>query len=795
MKKSPEKTDDKKKMREGRVVPLSKLRGRIAPDRFSFKTTDDLEPLHGTIGQERGVRAIRFALAHGTPGFNCYVSGPVGTGRMTSVTSLVRRRAREEKSPLDWVYVYNFEKPSEPIPVSLKNGTAHVFATKMDEFVKSCRNELPKIFDSEEYQDELKKVAAKYEERKEAEFKKLTEEAQKRDFMIQRGPTGLFPIPIREGKPLEQEVFQKLPKEEQEKVRKAGQELTEIMEAILAEVRRIETELIEALTEYDRKVAYYALGLLLNPLMEEHKKETRISKYFNWVKRDIVKHIDLFKKTDDQEKIAHLRALLERYQVNVFVDNSQYNGAPVIFEDNPTYYNLFGAIEYRNVNGNMVTDFSKIKPGGVHRANGGYLLLPARELLAQPFAWEALKRTLLSNEAKIENISEKVRGAIIETLRPQPIPVDFKVIIVGSPYIYSLLHELDEDFRRLFKVRADFDVDMPRDEENELAYARFIAARCKYDGLRPFTREAVTSMIEYGSRAAADQERLSTRFLQISDLASEASFWAMDAGSPVVKPEHIDKALEENIYRSSLVEEKLQDLMLRGTLLIDVDGEKVGELNGLTVMTLGDFSFGKPVKITARTWLGKKGVLQIERETRMSGPIHNKGVLIITGYLGGTFAGKHPLPLSASLTFEQLYDELEGDSASSTELYALLSSLSGVPLTQSIAVTGSVNQYGVVQPIGGANEKIEGFFSLCKAKGLTGGQGVMIPAPNVTNLMLRQEVLDAVKADKFHIYAVQTIEQGIEVLTGVTAIEVFGKVRKRLASMHEYMKEEKGEEK
>jgi len=791
MKKNPETVDEKKKLREKKLLHIDKLRARIRPDAFSFETTDDLEPLHGTIGQERGVRSIRFALAHGTRGFNCFVSGPVGTGRMTSVNSLVRRAAREEKSPLDWVYVYNFEKPAEPVPISLKNGTAQIFMSKMDEFIKSCRNELPKVFESEEYQDELKKVAAKFEERKSEKFNQFQKEAEKRSFVIQRGPTGPVPIPVREGKPLDQESFQKLEKEEQEKIRSAGQELTEIMEGILAEVRRIETEQIEALTEYDRKVAYYALGLLLNPLMEEHKKETRISKYFNWVKRDIVKHIDLFKKTEDPEKIAHLRALLERYQVNVFVDNSYHEGSPVIFEDNPTYYNLFGAIEYRNISGNMVTDFTKIKPGAVHNANGGYLLLPARELLSQPFAWDALKRTLLSNEAKIENISEKVRGAIIETLRPQPIPVDFKVILVGSPYIYNLLHELDEDFRRLFKVRADFDVDMPRDEENELSYARFIASRCKYDGLRPFTREAIGSIIEYGSRLAADQERLSTRFLYITDIASEASFWAMDAGSPVVRPEHIDKALEEKIYRSSLVEDKLQDLMLRGTLLIDVEGEKVGELNGLTVMTLGDYSFGKPVKITARTWLGKKGVLQIERETRMSGPIHNKGVLIITGFLGGNFAGQHPLPLSASLTFEQLYDELEGDSASSTELYALLSSLSGIPLTQSIAVTGSVNQYGIVQPIGGANQKIEGFFSLCKARGLTGDQGVMIPAPNISNLMLKQDVMDAVKEGKFRIYAVETIEQGIEVLSGIPAKSVFTKVKKRLASMHEYLKEDK----
>lgn len=772
-------------------MSADKLRARMDPEKFEFETTDKIEPLHGTIGQERGVHAIKFALAHGTPGFNCYVSGPPGTGRMTTTMALVRRRATDEKRPLDWIYVYNFENPPEPLSIGLKTGTAKDFASSMDSFVKACRNQLPKIFESEEYAEERTKVTASFEERKETEFKKLTEEAQKRSFAIKRGPTGLFPVALKDGKPLEQDEFNALPDEEREKIQKAGKELTKIMETVLAEIRRIETEQIEALTEYDRKVAYYALGLLLDPLIEKHKDEARINKYFNWVKRDIVRHIDLFRKTDDQEQIAHLRALLERYRVNVCVDNSDLKGAPVIYEDNPTYYNLFGAIEYRNVSGTMVTDFSKIKPGAVHRANGGYLILQALHLFAQPFAWDALKRTLRSNEAKIENIMEKVRGSVIETLRPTPIPVDFKVILVGSPRIYNLVHELDEDFRRLFKVRADFDVDMPRDPENELSYARFIAARCKYDGLRPFTKGAVARVIEHGSRLADDQERLSTRFSEIADLTSEASFWAMDANSPVVRKEHVAQALEKKVYRSRMIEEKIQELMLRGTLLIDVEGEKIGEINGLTVLSLGDYSFGKPVKITARTWLGRKGVHQIERETRMAGPIHNKGVLIISGFLGGKFADDYPLPLSASLTFEQLYDEVEGDSASSAELYALLSSLAEVPLTQSIAVTGSVNQYGIVQPIGGVNQKIEGFFHLCKAKGLTGDQGVMIPAANLSNLMLRADVREAVAEGKFHIYAVSNVEEGIEILSGLAAKDIFAKVDKRLTQMHEVLKETK----
>jgi len=780
----------KKSLREVKRIPVERLRARMDPGKFSFKTTNDIEPLQGTIGQERGVRSIKFALAHGISGFNCYVSGPQGTGRMTTTSSLIRRRAHKEKNPLDWVYVYNFERPSEPLTVGLKNGTARQFASAMDTFVKASRSQIPRVFESEEYQEERLKVTASFDARKEVEFKKLSGEAKKSGFNIKRGPTGLFPVALKaDGSTLEQEEFEALSDKKKQKIQKAGQELTQIMEQILAEVRRIETEQIEALTDYDRKVGYYALGLLLDSLIEEHKDEALISKYFNWVKRDIVRHIDLFKKTEDPEQIAHLRALLERYRVNVFVDNSDIEGTPVIYEDNPTYYNLFGAIEYRNVNGNMVTDFSKIKPGAVHKANGGYLILQARELLAEPFAWDALKRTLRSNRAKVENISEKVRGAVIETLKPTPIPVDFKVILVGSPRIYGLLHELDEDFQRLFKVRADFDVDMPRNAENELAYARFIAARCKFDGLRPFAADAVARIVEHGSRLADDQDRLSTRFSDIADLASEASFWAMDAASPVVRAEHVSKSLEEKIYRSCMIEERLQDLMLQGVLLIDVEGEKVGQLNGLTVLTLGDYSFGKPVKITSRTWLGKKGVLQVERETRMSGPIHNKGVLIITGFLGGKFADKYPLPLSASITFEQLYSEVEGDSASSTELYALLSSLSNVPLSQAIAVTGSVNQYGIIQPIGGANEKIEGYFHLCKAKGLTGKQGVMIPEPNLPNLMLRSDVRDAVKAGKFHIYAASSIEEGIEILSGIPAEAVFKKVRTRLTQMHSSLKD------
>lgn len=784
----------KSSLREEKKVPLEKLCAEMDSSVFTFNTTDDLEALQGTIGQERGVRAIKFALAHGIEGFNCYVSGAIGTGRMTTVMSIVRRRAREEKSPLDWVYVFNFETPGEPLSIGLKTGTARQLASAMEDFVKACRAEIPQVFSNKEYGTQRSAAAQQFETSKEEQFRKLSVEAQKRGFSIQRAPTGLFPVPLRDGKPLEQQEFQALPEEEQKKIQKSGQELTEIIESILNEVRSIEEAENEALMDYDRKVAYYILGRLLDPLMERHKDETRLSKYFNWVKRDIVRHIELFKKQDEEDPDqAHLRALLERYHVNVFVDNSDENGSPVVYEDNPNYYNLFGAIEYRNVSGNMVTDYSKIKPGAVHRANGGYLIMPARELLSDPFAWEALKRTLLSKEAKIENLSEKVRGAIIETLRPSPIPVDFKVVLTGSPQIYSLLHEMDEDFRRLFKIRADFDVDMPRTPENELAYARFVTARCREDGLRAFDRKAVAKIVEYGSRLAEDQKLLSTMFMHISDLASEASFWAMDASSPVVRAEHVKKALEEKVYRSRMFEEKLEDLMIRGTLLIDVDGIETGQLNGLTVMSLGDYSFGKPVKITARTWLGRRGVMQIERETRMSGPIHNKGVLIISGFLGGKFALQFPLPLSASVTFEQLYDEVEGDSASSAELYAILSSIAGVPLTQAIAVTGSVNQLGVVQPIGGVNEKIEGFFSLCRAKGLTGSQGVMIPETNVPNLMLSDDVIEAVNAGKFNIYSVSRIEEGIEILTGLAVEEVFGKVEKRLAEMNKALANEKAE--
>lgn len=777
-------------MREQKRLAPGKLTMTMDPFRFSFKTTDEIEPLEGTIGQERGVRAINFALSHGINGYNCYVSGPIGTGKMTTVMSLVRRRAKEEKNALDWVYVNNFDNPGEPLSIGMKTGIAKQLASAMDDFIKACRTDIPDVFTSEDYANQRAEVVKNFEAKKEEFFKNLAVEAQKRGFAIQRAPTGLFPIPLKDGKPLEQQEFQTLPEDEQEKIRQAGQELTNLIEEILSEVRGVEDDENEALLDYDRKVSYYVLGKLLDPLMERHKDETRLSKYLNWVKRDIVRHIDLFKKREeDAEQEARLKSLLERYRVNVFVDNSGKEGSPVVFEDNPNYYNLFGAIEYRNVAGNMVTDFSKIKPGSIHKANGGYLVIPARELLTDPFAWEALKRTLLSKEAKIENISEKVRGAIIETLRPSPIPVDFKVILIGSPQIYGMLHELDEDFRRLFKVRADFDVTMPRTADNETAYARFVTARCRQDGLRAFDRNAVARIVEYGSRLAEDQKLLSTLFLHISDIVTEASFWAMDANSPVVRAEHVKKALDEKIYRSRMYEEKLENFILRGTILIDVDGEKIGEINGLTVMSLGDYSFGKPVKITARTWLGKSGVMQIERETRMSGPIHNKGVLIISGYLGGKFAQSFPMPLSASLTFEQLYDEVEGDSASSAELYSIISSIAGIPLSQSIAVTGSVNQIGKVQPIGGANEKIEGFFGICKAKGLTGNQGVMIPESNLENLMLKEEVVDAVRKGEFHIWTVGSIEEGIEILTGVPAKTVFAKVESRLKEMNESFKQ------
>jgi lon-related putative ATP-dependent protease len=752
------------------------LREYCDPNIFHFETTEEVPPLVGTIGQERGVKAIEFALSIKTPGFNLYVAGLPGTGKNSTIRSYVQKFAETERVPSDWCYVYNFADPVRPIAISLPPGMGRVFAKDMDELIESCKVEIPRAFESEEYERRRSKILSKFQEEREVAFTEIQKDAKEKGFAVQLTTAGIVTIPLVRGKPISPEEFAELPEKAKSELQSKSEVLQSEIRDALKRIRNLEKEARNKVDELDKEIALFAIGHLLEDLKEKYKEYPKVVKHLDAVEQDIIEHLEDFKPTEQKSEISvpgleflQKPPIFNRYKVNVLVNNSQLKGAPMVVEPNPTYYNLFGKLEYKAEFGAMVTDFSMIKPGAIHRANGGYLILQALDLLLNPFSWEALKRTIRSREARIENIGEQYRAVPAATLRPEPIPVNLKVILIGNPFIYHLLYYLDEDFKRLFKVKADFDTQMERNKEHIDRYAAFISARCRGLGLRHFDKTAVAKVVEYGSWLAGDKKKLSTRFMEIADLISEASFWAAQNGNKHVTAKDVQNAIEAKTFRSNMIEEKIQELIKESVILIDTEGAIEGQINGLSVIDLGDYAFAKPSKITARVGLGKAGVINIEREAKMSGRIHNKGVMILAGYLNGKYAHDKPLTLSASLTFEQLYEEVEGDSASSAELYALLSCLAGVPLRQDLAVTGSVNQHGEIQPIGGVNWKIEGFFDICKARGLTGTQGVIIPRQNIKNLMLKEEVVKAVEEKKFHIYAISTIDEGIELLTGKEA--------------------------
>lgn len=761
-------------------VPPHRLRRTCELKFFTFESTKDFPPLEeGIIGQERAVRALDFGLAARFPGYNIFMAGPVGTGKTTYAIVKVSKVAQTQKTPSDWVYVNNFAQPDQPRAIALPAGRGAKFRQQMAELIAELRTEIRRAFESEQFDQHKNAVMRKFQDRIAGLWLEVDQQVKALGFGLQRLPTGIVPVPLNaEGKPLSEMEFNALTKEEREALTRRIQEVQELVGEVLRKVHNLEKEARDRLEELEKETALYAMRHPVDRVREENADWPEVLEYLDEVEKDILQNLEQFRSDGGTEEgqnpfdgKAAQEKILTRYSVNLLVDHSGTTGAPVVVETNPTYYNLFGKVEYRGSFGTMVTDFTMIKGGAFHRANGGYLILQARDLLSQPFAWEALKRTLKSGQLRIENLAEQAGAVATSTLRPEPIPLDVKIILIGHPMIYQMLYLYDEDFRKFFKVKVEFDTEMPRNEENLRNYAGFISNVCRRDGLKPFAPSAVARIIEHSSRLAQHQDKLSTRFNEVMEILYEAALAAERQGAPLVTAEHVRQALEDKAYRSNRIQEKIIEMITEGTLLVDTDGEKVGQVNGLAVLELGDYGFGKPSRITATTYLGRRGVVNIEREIQLSGRIHSKGVLILSGFLAGRFAQNFPLSLSASLTFEQLYEEIEGDSASSAELYALLSSLSGLPINQGIAVTGSVNQMGEVQPIGGVNEKVEGFYEVCKAKGLTGRQGVLIPAQNVSNLMLKDEVVEAVQAGRFHIWAVSTIDQGIEILTGVPAGE------------------------
>ncbi len=758
-------------------VPLNNLRWVCDTEQFDFETTDDLPELEDTIGQKRALRSIEFGLGMSESGFNLYISGEAGTGRTSSIMNLLKKRAKTEPTPHDWCYVHNFKSPDNPIALALKAGMGCELEKDMAELLTNVRNDIPKALESKDYENQKTTIVQQHQEKNNTIFSALEQEAQEKGFSLQRTVSGLVMIPQKEGRNFTQEEYEALPAEEKKKIDDIGNELKEKLTDLVNQIRENEKIVKENLAKLDRSLGLSAVGHYIEPLKEKYAEFSRVLTYLEDVQEDILLNLEDFKGTQQQPPFPGLKLptqtpSFERYIVNLFVDNCEQCGAPVVFEANPTYNNLFGRVDHvMQAGGVASTNFTLIKPGALHKAGSGYLVVNARDILTSPFSWDALKRCIRNSEIKIEDVLEQYRIITVVSLKPEPIPMQAKIIMIGSPWIYYLLFTMEPDYRKFFKVKADFESRVTNTAETIKDYALFISSHCSRERLRPFDRGAVAGIIEYSGRKVEDQEKFSTQFMEIADLIREADFWAGRDGSSTVTRSYVKQAVDEKIYRSNLAEERLQELIADGTILVDTSGSEVGQVNGLSVMTLGDYAFGRPSRVTARVFMGKGGMVNIEREVKLSGPIHDKGVLILTGYLGGKFAHDKPLSFSASICFEQSYGGIDGDSASSTELYALLSSLSGIPLKQGIAVTGSVNQLGKVQPIGGVNYKIEGFFAVCKAKGLTGEQGVMIPRSNLRNLMLKDEVVEAISAGRFHIWSVETIDQGIEILTGIPAGE------------------------
>ncbi|HEY8491581.1 MAG TPA: ATP-binding protein [Dehalococcoidia bacterium] len=757
------------------------LRRRCDPAQLPFKTTEEVPPLDGTIGQERALDAIRFGLEIESTGYNIFATGPSGTGKRSTLRIYLEKHAAQQPTPGDWVYLFNFAEEERPLAVSLPTGRGKRLARDLSQFVESARAEISRAFQSDEYQRRLRETVGQVEQAREQALRELQEHARQRGIGLDVTPAGVVTVPLVNGQPVGREEFERLPQEVQERFREETRGLEQHMAEIMTRMRTLEQEARGRVQALDREVALFAVGHLIQRLKEAYADVPRLEGWLDQVREDVMEHLDQFRASEAEEPqapggpaaaAAARRAREEffgRYQANVFVSHQRNHGAPVVVESNPTYYNLFGRIEYRTAFGAVTTDHRYIRPGAIHRANGGYLMLEAVDVLSNPFVWEKLKQALRTRCIQMENIGSQLTLFPTTTLDPEPMDLDLKVILVGPAHVYQLLYAADEDMRKLFKVRADFTVEMPWAEEQVAQYAAFISRQVRQDRLRHFDAGAVARVVEHGARVLEHQGKLSTRFIDIVDLVSEASYWAGRAGSGVVRAEHVDRALQEKVYRSNLVEEKVRELIAEGTLLIDTDGEAAGQVNGLAVASVGDYAFGRPNRITASVTVGNGDMVSIDRETRLSGPIHNKGFLILSGFLQSRYGRERPLSLRASLVFEQSYEEIEGDSASSAELYALLSALAEAPVRQGIAVTGSVNQHGEIQPIGGVNEKVEGFYRVCKVKGLTGGQGVVIPQANAKNLMLDEEVVQAVRDGRFHVWAVRTVDEGLEVLTGVPA--------------------------
>jgi lon-related putative ATP-dependent protease len=756
----------------------ARLRRRLNAADLGFDTTENVPQVTGTVGQPRAVEALQFGLSIPTGGFNIFATGMPGSGRLFTVHALLEDAARQQPPPPDWLYVHNFVEADRPVAISVPAGLGTRLSADLDQFIAGARRQIAAALESEDFAQRRGVIGTGAERQLDEVRHEFEAKAASKGFSAQFSPTGVGIVPVIDGHVLRPDEIAGLPADRRAELDRAAGELRKELDVDLPRMRHLERDGIEALAALERDTALAAVAPLLGSLRERYAGEAAVIALLGQIENDIPKHLaDL--RTDSQPDPATLPGVrplpasrddpLARYRAHVVVDNAGAAHAPVIIATNPTYYNLSGRVEYHASFGAMVTDFSNIRAGSLHRANGGYLVIDADELLRQPYAWDALKRALRSGEVVIENLSEQMSPVPTATLHPQPIPLVVKVVLIGTPPLFQMLNSSDDDVRGLFKVRADFAPDMEWNDANVRAYAEFVSRTVTRCGLRHFTGDAVARLIEQAATIREDQRKLSTRFAEIADLAAEASYWSERNAHARVEADDVDEAIRRQRSRSNLAEERLQELIVEHTIDIETDGARVGQLNGLTVIAVGDYEFGIPARVTASISLGRGRLSSVERESKLSGPIHSKGFLILSGYLAEKYGQEQPLPIRATITFEQSYGEVEGDSASSTELYAMLSALSGLPIKQGIAVTGSVNQRGDVQAVGGVTKKLEGFFRVCAQRGLTGEQGVIIPASNVDNLMLSQEVVDAVAAGKFHVWAVKSIDEGIELLTGQPA--------------------------
>ncbi|MEE8473462.1 MAG: ATP-binding protein [Dehalococcoidia bacterium] len=767
-------------------VPVEKLRWRCDPLSFDFDCTDELTPLREFVGQDRAIQALEFGLMVDKPGYNIFVTGLTGTGRASAIKAhletIIAEKTKKKRGlgPDDWCYVLNFTDPDRPHILQLPKGKGKALRGHLEELLDQLRGEIAKAFSSEEHEARRKEIGEESQVQNRQLYHGLETEAHEGGFALQPSPVGLLLVPLIENHPASQEEFLALDQKVRKSIETKRVGLMKRMESTLQTVQTLEKETAGKLRDLDKALAERVIAGPFGDIAAKYKGFPQVVQYLDDTRAHTLDNIGLFREQEPQATpipgapITRERDPFLAFKVNVFVDNHDAHGPPIIIETNPTWGNMFGKIERRPHLGAYFTDHTMLKAGSMSLANGGYLVLNARDVLTNTGVWEGLKRVVKNKELRLEDPFEQMGFMVPQGLKPQAIPTDVKVVIIGDQSLYQLLSVYDEDTWEIFKVKADFDYQIGRTKDNLLAYAAFICGCCRTEGLTHFDRSAVARVAEHGARLVADQEKLSARFGQIKDLIIEADYWSKKDARGRVYGEHVQRALEAKDFRSSLLADRIRELIAEGTLMVDVDGAAPGQVNGLAVHDMGDFSFGRPSRITARTFMGRAGVINIERESQLSGRTHDKGVLILSGYLGSKFAQDKPLSLSASLCFEQSYDGIDGDSASSTELYATLSSLADVPLRQDTAVTGSVNQKGEVQPIGGVNQKIEGFFDVCQAKGSTGKQGVLIPHQNVKNLMLRDDVVEAVSQGRFHIYAVQSIDQGIEVLSGVEAGEKNG---------------------